>query len=646
MKLAAAQLRLMTSYMSTAMPTMSAHSVLIISAESCLEVINAALESEMIDVALSTALSMAFNATWENCTTSQSQSIENEAIGCLFLSAFMNFVRVVSGDFIDNRLRSKLRSKIITFLERLDGRVVSPSRNDEFALHPARQSWFVESEFSVLSVLCDVRYGSGDTWPLLSRFACSLLGRMKIGHESMAEFIFGQINLFNASHNNDDTSQSLQMLFKSELATGDRIIQLNQSLDLFFMRDLCSGVNTAKSLCCFADFVGRSNSDDGADRFFLPLGGIWLWNVLSSSVTYEMGPACAVDDANKRLLDVVSHTLNLLLHFEAMSNESFYVRSIETGTKLYHLASVCLLPETILGDGDICVAIDSMLKLCTGFECSTVTDASLISEFINACFEHSRVSNVSKDTSKDDSAEKLHDLLINEKPPSPEGYSKDHRKALDDFVDDLCNAYIEYGGQYPSFTNIVRLFLRHDFPDKFVSAVLTKLHPILHVLSIDGEDINALRFYLIRSISGALPSLDSSRRDPSSILDSYSCALKKKDKHLSRNDYVYLLAIAVLSRNLASSSQRCDCGLMAMKNRLTGVSDATFFDIIQVSKKILLIGAGTKELLINCVLDICMDHSQGLMVQDDNTRSNWMWSSNKEPVWTRVVDSLKASLHR
>ncbi len=640
MKLAAAQLRLMSSYISTSMPTIGAHSVPIVSKESCFEVINSALESEMIDIALSTALAMSFNATWKNCTNSHAQSMEGEAIGCSFISAFMNFVRTVGLMDIDNGMRTNLTNKIINSLERSDGRSTSQSTNGEFVIHPARQSWFVESEFSVLSILCGGRFGSGDSCPLLSRFAFSLLGRMRVGHESMAEFLFCQHKLFNLKNKND--CQSLQMLFRTELAAGDRILQLDHSLDLFFMRDLCNGVTDVESLRCFATFVGRSNSDDGEGRLFLPLGGIWLWNVLSSSVTSEGGPARA-DDSNSAVLDLVSHSLRLLHQLELVSNDSFYVRSIETGTKLYHLASVCLLSESILSDGDVCLAIDSMFKRYTGFEWSTVTDASLVSEFITACFEHSRKSKESRATDND--AEKLHDLLINEKPAN-EGYSKEQLKALDDFVDDLCNACIEYGGQYATFTNFIRLFLRHDFPAKYVSTVLTKLHPILHVFTIEEEDTNALQFYLAQSISGALPSLDSSRRDPSSVLDSYSSALKKKDKVLLRNDFLYLLAIAVLSRNLASSSQRCDCGLLAMRNRLTGVSDETFYDIIQVSMKMLLIGAGTKTQLITCLLDICMDKQQGLMVQDENTRRNWMWSSNKENIWTRVVDSLKASNKR
>lgn len=647
MKLAAAQLRLMSSFTSTAMPTMGEHSVPIVPNDSCLEVINAALKSEMLNVALTKALATALNASWQNCTSSQTHSLEEEAIGCLFVSAFMNLVRTV-GDDINIGMRSELTNIIINFLERLDGRSTLAVRRKECSFHPVRQSWFIEAEFSVLSFLCDERLKVDVNWPMLSSFAFSLLGRMNVGHESLAEFVFGRHNLFILKDTTDHSElscQSIQTLFQRELTFGDRALQLIQSSNLFFMRDLYTGSTKLESLRCTADFASRSNSGEDKDRFFLPMGDLWMWNVLSSSTSSQLGLSCKIAEAdNDALLDVLSHTLHLLLQLEVFSNESFYVRSIESGSKLYHLANVCLLPEFILSDSDICVTIDLMFRRFTGFEGSVVADSSLIKGFVKSCFEHSRISKESK--SQDDESlnaeHKLNNLLINPLP-SHDGYSKDELKALDDFADDLCNAYIEYGGQYPAFTNFIRLFLRHDFPAKVTNTVLTKLHPILHVLSIDGEDIKALQFSLAQSISGALPSLDSSRRDPSSVLDSYSSALKKKDKVLLRNDYVYLMAIAVLSRNLASSSQRCECGLVAMKNRLTGVSDAAFYDIVLVAEKILLVGAGTRELLITCLMDICMDSKQGLIAQDETTRNDWIWSSDKENVWTRVVESLRAS---
>jgi hypothetical protein len=321
--------------------------------------------------------------------------------------------------------------------------------------------------------------------------------------------------------------------------------------------------------------------------------------------------------------------------------------SIHNGTKLYHLTNVCLFPENILSDDVIQSALSLLFKRVSGFCHSTMT-SFLSNDFIKACFGHSRISKESKKhSSKGDvnaqsqTAQKLYDLLENEEASS-DRYSKDELKALDDFVDDLCNAYIEYGGQYSTFTNFIRLFLRHDFPAKATTTVLARLHPILHLLTIEEEDRDAQLFYLTQSISGGLPSLDSSHRDPSSVLDSFSSSLKKRDKDLLRHDHAYLLAVAVLSRNLSSSSQRCDCGLEAMKNRLTGLSDAVFYDITQVSTKILASGISAHALIV-CVFDTCTDSKKGLLAQDDDTQKDWQWNSNGGAVWDRVVNFLKGN---
>ena len=78
-----------------------------------------------------------------------------------------------------------------------------------------------------------------------------------------------------------------------------------------------------------------------------------------------------------------------------------------------------------------------------------------------------------------------------------------------------------------------------------------------------------------------------------------------------------------------------------MKNRLTGLSDAIFYDIIQVSLKIL--ANGTRDLIL-CVFDTCMDSKKGLLVQDDNTQTVWRWNSNGDAVWDKnVVECLKGS---
>ena len=648
-RLASAQLRFMASYVSTAAPTERAHFVPIVSRESCFEVMNATLESDMLDNALTIALKGSCNATWDACDDSQTQSLEDEAIGCAFVSSFMNFVKLVGREDASKCFREKLFNKIVNSLEQFTGRIHSSVTSKKNHCHPARQSWFVESEFSVLSMLCEESSGLHSIRPLLSTFAFSLAGRLNMGHEAMAEFLFRQHNLFQLGHEIDRTETpalSLQTLFLTELSLEGRVLQLDHSSNLFFKTDLCCrNKGPLNSLRSTADFLCRSNNDVGGGRFLLPLGGIWMWNVLSSTIT---STGATTLDQNDVSLDVVSHTLRLLLQLEVTPNTSYYMTSIHNGTKLYHLTNVCLFPENILSDDVIQSALSMLFKRVSGFCHSTMTDSFLSNDFIKACFGHSRISKESKKhSSKGDvnaqsqTAQKLYDLLENEEASS-DRYSKDELKALDDFVDDLCNAYIEYGGQYSTFTNFIRLFLRHDFPAKATTTVLARLHPILHLLTIEEEDRDAQLFYLTQSISGGLPSLDSSHRDPSSVLDSFSSSLKKRDKDLLRHDHAYLLAVTVLSRNLSSSSQRCDCGLEAMKNRLTGLSDAVFYDITQVSTKILASGISAHALIV-CVFDSCTDSKKGLLAQDDDTQKDWQWNSNGGAVWDRVVNFLKGN---
>jgi len=644
MKLLSSQLQLISSYISTAAPTMNTESIPIVSEESCLEVISSVLTSNMLDDALSKALGASFSANW-NKSLNTSQDSEVEAVSCAFVSSVMTLVQVVGVNNLSSDVKSKLFKKILASLEKSSRRNYSLTQSVECNIHTARQSWLIESEFSVLKVLCeDSNFIQEDdtSWHLIATFAFSLIGRLNIGHEAMAAFIFSQDVLFKV-RNKIDPGQSLRKLFLAELnLSSDRRLQLNHSSSMYFMQNI--NTYSLSSLRCVADFVGGSSNTDG-DRFFLPLGGLWMWNVLSSSTTTN-----ALPDAQReeQFLDIVSRTLCLLLHLEMVEQEECYTKSISDGTKLYHITNVCLCPEMILSDEGIESSLRSLFQLRIGFGHKTTdTSSSLISEFVKACFQHSRLSKETKqkhsqDEAAGDTEKKLQEMLIGEKSSSStEVYSKDEMRALNDFVDDMCNAYIEYGGQYATFTLFMRLFLRHDFPSTVISNVLTKLHPILNVLTIEDEDKDTLHVYLSHSISGGLPNVDSSHRDPSSVLDSFSTLLKKTDKELLRNDFVYLLAVAVLARNLASSSQRCECGLKAMKNRLRGVSDTVFFDIFQVSKKILVNESGTKDNLITCVLDVCLDNESEISKQDSDTQNDFQWNSdNRDAVWRRLVESL------
>lgn len=190
--------------------------------------------------------------------------------------------------------------------------------------------------------------------------------------------------------------------------------------------------------------------------------------------------------------------------------------------------------------------------------------------------------------------------------------------ALEDFIGDLCDVYMEYGAQYDEFSRFMRLFLWADFPPKITSSVLTKLRPILRLLTFE-EERSDLFHSLASSISGGI----ADRRDPSDVLDLFAMTLVKSASVLSRSDYFYLLAISILGRNLASSFRRCECGLRAMERRLSGMTDSTVYDVYEVAKRGLCGKSGSKDELVTSLLDVCLDPSTALSEQEKSVQVRW-----------------------
>ena len=140
---------------------------------------------------------------------------------------------------LSSDLKSKLFKKILSSLEKSSKRKYSLTQSVECNIHPARQSWLIESEFSVLKVLCEDNFIQEDnvSWHLIATFACSLIGRLNVGHEAMAAFIFSQDVLFTV-RSKSDQGQSLQKLFLAELnLSNDRRLQLNHSSSMYFMQN-------------------------------------------------------------------------------------------------------------------------------------------------------------------------------------------------------------------------------------------------------------------------------------------------------------------------------------------------------------------------------------------------------------------------
>lgn len=662
MRLSAAQLRLLSAFTLASSPTsffdddelrdkIKSNFIPVVSSESCFDVFESILKSNLWKNAIDIALRHCFNSGW--IVSGDTPSLEEESIACVFVAEFMSFAgtikqKVNGHDNSHKTLIAMIKNTLVRFRQNLQ-------RFKEDSINPSRQSWFIEAEFAVLKYLIDMGHVQLLDSTLLMDFAFSLIGRLTVGHETMAVFIFSQDNLFSIPDASNDTesmtshTKSLQKALLSELCNASsRRAQLEHSACLHYSSNaLQPRPFKLRSLRSNADVIVASGAGAQDERSLLPMGEIWLWNLVSSTVEMPRGSSnLAVipetSNAVTNASDIVSHALKLLLHLEAASLESCHSSRVDKGTKLYHITNVFLYPEEVLSAIERTAAV--LFRMLDDSEPSNTNASTLIPDFITACYNHSRISKDKKPASPQSSDELSDDSyptsVFSQAQQSSDGLSQDKLQALDDFVSDICESYLEYGGQYESFSMCLRLFLRHDFPPKVISDVLTKLHPILKLLTIKA-DRKSLHSSLMQSVSGGLPSVDASRRDPSSVLDAFAVALKKRERELSREDYIYLLAIAVLSRNLASSSQRCECGLEAMKKRLSGISRVVFYDVFQVSKLLLESAAGTKESLIGATLDTCLNSSSSLFLQNVDVQNKWAWNkSSEDTVWADAVAFL------
>ena len=618
LKMAASQLQLLSSFLHAEQLSVASESVAVLSRETCCNIINKVIDSALLKHSLEISLGWSFRASWlETGSKFKPISLEEEASACAFVIAFMNVVAhfATTGD-----LTSCLMRVLLSTMREVKSQHEMHLYTCDNILHIARQSMFVEAECAVLKFLSET--GSGKCVEIqesdrsfLLVFAIALIGRMNVGHEAIAYSVFSQ-KVFFRRDGNQELVDFVRSLFLGELSsvTEDRRTQLMHSETLFN-----SGL--VHSLRCTADF--SSATTKSGERFFLPLGSTWLWNVLSSTITPEEahGEGLGIKTAT----GIVAGALSILAELEESCPG--YVNK---GTKLYHLCNVCLFPEEMLRED----VIESYLSMLLKQLLYGTNDPAMVRDFIQECFHHSRLSRVKtndedKPTSPDTSLS-LEGVLLD-----------DEMKALDDFVGDLCDSFIEYGGQYEFCARFMRFFLRFEFPTQIIKSIADKLQPILNLLSIENENRDSLKSSIFQSMKGGLPSIDSSPRDSSDLLDAFAASLKKPNK-LARADYFYMLAVSFLSRNLASSFQRCECGLEAMKKRLIGVNASVLYDVVLSSKQLLNDTAGTKERMVDCIIDICLDNSTNLELQDSETQQLWqLGETTDSETWKVVVDYLK-----
>ena len=417
--------------------------------------------------------------------------------------------------------------------------------------------------------------------------------------------------------------------------------------------------------------------------FTLPLGEHWLWHVLSSTidpVDFDLSKekqskqssleSKSNEPVSSREVQILNEAINIvsscLRLLTEMENEDkaisgLFVSRVDTGFKLYHLTNVCLFPEEILRDDTVNELFISLFqKLATLDDTNANANANAlrsatINTFVSACFEHSKITRVQNDsdsTQKSKEQQQSEEKLLfgdsaksQRQQPNSFSFSNPQIQSIQDYMNDVMNVFLEFGAQYKAFVYCVRFLLRPNFPSSAISNTLLKLKDTIHLLTIEEEesDIESTRKFLEYGLSGGLPSTDHSRRDLPEVLDAYATLLKKKTvtKESSlRKEYIYMIAIGYLSRNLASSLQRCECGVEAFKKRLSNLDATILRDVFTATKRFLESEEGSKSDLINVVCELClsdddMDVELGEMLE---SLEGDIKSGNN---WQKVTDLLK-----
>mmetsp|Transcript_29925 Transcript_29925/g.83545 ORF Transcript_29925/g.83545 Transcript_29925/m.83545 type:complete len:323 (+) Transcript_29925:2-970(+) len=275
-----------------------------------------------------------------------------------------------------------------------------------------------------------------------------------------------------------------------------------------------------------------------------------------------------------------------------------YSARIPLGAKLYYLMNVCLHTETVLREDRVLELADTVLERYW----PRLERPSSILEFSHACQQHTEPS---KKPNSDDTLEEKDKKLLelfNPEIPNEVALSSAEMRSLEAFLDDMAEAYNDYGAQYDFFTKCMRLFLLPIFPSAIRCRVLWELRGVLHILTLPAEleYQEELRTLLCHSVSGGTDEILGDTRDAPEFLDAVTAIMVPNTTPRPLAGYILAYAVATMARNLALSLQ--SEGLDVMKKRLVQVDVRRMDLIFQTASHVVVGGKGTKEDLVDATL--------------------------------------------
>lgn len=545
---------------------------------------------------MSTVEQTAFASHVRTCMSmenSRMSSLSGEASTCGFLSAVFSAAWTVysysrpnnvsvTKPVIVPQLFSCLAESLMASLyaAELPGAIFCNNRTR--ALPCARVGWRKAAYFSMVRFVIGTKMVGIETRRALV-FSC--LESLDVGDESCAVALFCDDEILTPNRNPAallERPGSLSTFFVREFCRSDVTQrQLEHSFKLHGGMEFFSiGTGPLELQTLLPELFLSRGQSSRHETGLLPLDTMWLWQVLAGSVhsSDPLKGSADVGDAK----NVVENCLNLLIEIEESSDALLrnYCDSRSTGSKLYFLLNVCLHPESVF-EGVQPV----MLFLLDRY--SEVVDFA--NDFTHACYLHSikdsaSVSMHNENSSTEDEENLLKTLRSNE---------LNSARVLDDFVGDMCEAFVDYGAQYAFIAKSIRLFLLPGFSVNVRCEVVRRLKGLTHLLTLEDDNVALM---LEQYISGGLPAVDGSSKDPPEILEVLSGVYWNESSRVD-GGLVCTLAVALLARNLVVSLGGDESQFSIARRRINGLP-------IEMSRRVLftaftfLMRGGTRNSLV------------------------------------------------
>lgn len=569
--------------------------------ERCVDSLNELVQTNFMRDLLRSILPLITISSFDKAPVSDLENKKIEACGSIFLDSFIAFVSSLDrrctklasdvGEGIIRQKVEKLTAKVEALLtERISPKIESKASHSG----RVRRHWLNRVHVSIASFLNESRNFQSSGALTMKEIVYSAIGRLQLGEERDAVVLFGYNKLMwpnECSAFAKEPSPISTVLVRELCRTPRARYQLDHSFRLSGALGLSPDGSGAFGLLSLL-----SESEDGEPggnkaEHLLPVGEVWLWQLLSGSVVLPQ-PSIQEGAVTSEASSVLLTCLQIINELESSDDADRYANRFKTGAKLYYVVTICLHPEAILSSDQITELASSLLDEYIGR--FAPEDAKAFGE---VCRTHAATKILDKPEEVEtylsaDEEEKVK-AILDPTMPKDCGFPSATVKTIEGLLNDMCDAFLDYGAQYPFFTKCIRLFLANCFPSKIRSTVIQRLRGALHLLSLpdDANLINILPVFL----AGGLPTIDNSARDSPEILDSVASVFTRGTNIRPDDTFFMSWTVGMLARSFADSlSLGGKTGLSAAKRRIWNLEDSVFLRVVETTA-LLLLGNGTRQ---------------------------------------------------